>query len=92
MKKWQEECYWGKHTQLVPAVNARGYQYRPEASRVPQPVSMPDRVIRAIPTEGQVRDSSMFDKPAPQLWMWFETAGKKKVRFKRIRRREEDEC
>lgn len=107
MKKWQEECYLGKHVGFVPAENAHGYTYRgPRESAPAGPAytpqgyaryptgtayAYPEGVQRAIPAEGRVQNSSPFDKPAPQLWMWFETAGKKKVRFKRIRRREEEE-
>ena len=63
MKEWQEECYLGRHVQFVPAEFAHGYQYRPYADR--------NMVQRAIQTTGRVEAVSMFDRPAPQLGLWF---------------------
>ena len=63
MNDWQEECYFGRHVKLVPAEFAQGYQYRPYGD--------PGMVQRAIPVAGTVEPVSMFDRPAPQLGLWF---------------------
>lgn len=62
MRQWQAECeYFGKHTQLVPAEFARGYQHS---------YNDPERVSRAIPVEGYVSDQTPFTEKAPQAWYW----------------------
>ena len=75
MKQWQEEAYWGRHTQLVPAQFARGYQY----------ITYPDRnqVIRAIPADGYVQDQTALrnNVPTPQIRIWFPE--KRKGRWRR---------
>ena len=79
MKKpeWQEENYFGRHTQLVPAEFAYGYKYQ-------GPLADPGRVQRAIPADGTVGDPDPYDVPAPQVDLRF---GRQKRAVTRARRK-----
>lgn len=73
--EWQRE-YFGRHVQLVPAENARGYRYMPPAE-IPmqtyapyQPFGNPEQIIRAIPAEGRVQEPEMKWARGPQAAYW----------------------
>lgn len=81
LRPWQEECYFGKHVCLVPAEFAYGYQYRPYVAYADL-----NAVERAIHAEGTVEPVSAFDRPAPQLMMWFRTRTKRKWYRRNVKR------
>ena len=67
----------GKHSRLIPAVNAHGYGYSAvNLDKTPRmPEQMPtyqDRVIRAIPVDGVVEDTPPSWVRSPQVRVWME--------------------
>lgn len=77
--EWQND-YFGRHVQLVPAEYATGYQYR-------GPLADPGRVQRAIPADGTVYDSSLYNVPTPQVDLRFGKPHKWKKAVTRTRRK-----
>lgn len=70
----------GKHSRMVPAVNAHGYSRGYSAADIDKTPRMPeqiptyrDRVIRAIPADGVVEDTPPSWMRSPQVRMWMET-------------------
>lgn len=75
LSRWEDIPAPGKHTRVVPAYNAKGYKYTPSysGSRVPKneiPYSMWDRVSRAIPVDGTIRDTPPSWERSPQVMRW----------------------
>lgn len=74
--RWEDIQSPGKHTRVVPAYNAKGYQFVPPSysgSRVPKsetPYSMWDRVSRAIPVDGTISDAPPSWERSPQVRRW----------------------
>ena len=64
----------GKHTSVVPAAFAHGYQYRmPEMDRRPKWYSpVPVGVSRAIPVDGSVKEPEKSWARSPQARFWLE--------------------
>lgn len=86
---WEPVASPGRHSKMQPAEFARGYRYQfmlhiDKRPRVPEVLpTMADRVSRAIPVEGTVRDVEPGWKKAPQVRFWLEE--EKKPLGRRIR-------
>lgn len=81
-RQWQLEAPAapGKHTKVYPAAFAHGYRFNPlaipEIDHRPRPMqapySMRDRVNRAIPVDGTVKDIAPTWSKSPQVKFWLE--------------------